>query len=53
MLPNKIIIPPANDKRIADDDKGDRLVASIFDFIIITFPPCLGGFYYLMTENAM
>jgi len=38
MLPNKIIIPPANDKRIADDDKGDRLVASIFDFIIITFP---------------
>jgi hypothetical protein len=25
---------------IADDDKGDRLVASIFNFIIITGPPC-------------
>jgi hypothetical protein len=54
MPPNKIIIiPPANDKEIADDDKGNRLVASIFDFIIITGPPYSGGFYYLMTGNAM
>jgi hypothetical protein len=53
MLPNKIIIPPTNDKVIADDDKGDRLVSSIFDFIIITGPPYSGGFQYLMTGNAM
>jgi len=38
MLPNKIIIPPANDKAIADDDKGDGRVASIFDFIITISP---------------
>ena len=44
MLPNKIIIPPTNDKGIADDDIGDRLVSSIFDFIIITYPPYSGGF---------
>jgi hypothetical protein len=36
MLPNKIIIPPANDKGSADDNKGDRLVDSISDLIIIT-----------------
>jgi len=54
MIPNKIIIPPANDKGIADDDKGARLVpSSIFDFIIITYTPYSGGFYYLMSGNAM
>ena len=53
MLPNKIIIPPANDKGIADDDKGDRLVASIFDSIIITYPSYSAHFYYLMSGNAM
>ena len=53
MLPNKIIIPPTNDKVIADDDKGDRPVASIFDSIIITHPPYSGGLYYLMAGNAM
>lgn len=54
MLPNKIIIPPANDKAIADDDKDAGLVPlSVFDFIIISYPPYSGGFYYLMTKNAM
>jgi hypothetical protein len=53
MLPNKIIIPPTNDKVIADDDKGDRLFVSVFDSITITYPSYSAHFYYLMSRNAM